>query len=167
MSKSGIVLLAGYLAWAVAACRAGEPTERIIPVTASETVTVEAPAPEIHPEADLAATGSADCCPAHGCGGLGGWLGEHMHGCSCARRAWEWLTYRPSHCPVWCSHCTHICAPTCTPPLYTYFLWHCQAGGCGGAMGHHAPAPSVAVTPVAEGTYTEGTITQPATPAAP
>ena len=168
MSRSGTVLLVGYLAWAVAACRATEPAGRIIPVDATETVMADAAAPGIHPDAELAAPGSADCCPvAHGCGGLAGWLGEHMHGCSCARRAWEWLTYRPAHCPRWCSHCGHYPSPTCTPPLYTYFLWHCQAAGCGGAAWHLAAAPGVADSPVAGGTFTEGTITEAATPARP
>ena len=193
MSRIGIVLLAGVIAGAAVPCRADETTdnqasERIIPVAAAETapvqVDVPGPGPSTEPGTPLAAANTepvapsmepvapapADCMPeAHGCGGLGVWISQHAHGCHCARRFWEWLTYYPQSCPRWCSHCGCTCAPTCVPPLYTYFLWHCHAAGCGGPVAHHAPAPATAEATVTEGTVTmgmvsEGTATQPTAP---
>jgi hypothetical protein len=165
MSKMGLVLLTTCLAWAAAVCRADEGGEIIVLPGASERIDA-GPGPEMAPvEASAPAMSMApEAAPAtpddwaasgHGCGGLAGWVGQHLHGCHCARRAWQWLTYYPERCPCWCSHCGHTCAPTCVPPLYTYFLWHCQAG-CG-AAGHHIPAHSAAVAPVTEGTVTDGT----------
>ncbi len=190
MSRIGIVLLAGFIAWTAVPCRADETAdsqeatpERMTPVPSTDktptpsaipestpSTAAAVPATDAHPEVALP---QGDCtAEAHGFGGLAGWISTHTHSCQCARKFWQWLTYYPQPCSVWCSHCGHKCAPTCVPPLYTYFMWHCQAAGCGGAVAHHAPVPTTAVAPVTDGTVTmgtgsEGTATESTAPAMP
>jgi hypothetical protein len=179
MSRIGIILLAGVLAWTAAPCRADETAdsqsqeatpERVAPTPAPDSTPAQNGVGEAVPTTPAALVAdvhtdhgtvvSSECASDACChGGLTGWISQHTHGCQCARRFWDWLTYYPGSCPRWCSHCGCTVAPTCTPPLYTYFLWHCDAahGGCCGANGHHAPAPTTAVTPAANGMVTEGT----------
>jgi hypothetical protein len=185
MSRIGIVLLAGVLAWTAAPCRADETAdsqsqdpvpERVTPVPTPDTADAQPGGPQAAStpaalagdvQMDHGTPVSGDCSPDACChGGLKGWISQRTHGCQCARRFWDWLTFYPGSCPRWCSHCGCTVAPTCTPPLYTYFLWHCDAahGGCCGANGHHAPAAAAAVAP-ANGMVTEGTaVTEEAPP---
>jgi len=49
-------------------------------------------------------------------------------------RLCDWLLYRPMR-----SHCACCCVVSpCTPPVYTWFLDHCQAAGCRGGCGYTA-----------------------------
>jgi len=158
MTRMGVLLLAGSLAWAAAPCRADDVGERIVPVAASEPAAVDAaaPAPGTPAESDAPAPAApaeaeAPAAPegeanAHWRGGLVGWVGSLRPTGECARRAWDWLTYCPHSGPRWCTGCGRTSAPTCVPPLYTYFLWN-NGAGCGGTGGHCEGVAGVAIVP--------------------
>lgn len=75
-------------------------------------------------------------CAAPACAGH---CGKH------SGRLCDWLLYKP---PSGRCACHHKVAP-CTPPLYTFFLDMCAAGGCNHGCAHAAPA--VAPAPVGAG----------------
>jgi len=155
MTRLGVLLLAGCLAWAAAPCLADDAAQKAVPAPATGTAVVESTAPAPSPAAEAVETAGPECePPSH----LSGLAGRFMPTGECARRAWDWLTYRPESCPRCCSGCGRTCAPTCVPPLYTYFLWQCQAGtgGMGGqCCGTHATELL---------SISQGEITQPAVP---
>jgi hypothetical protein len=147
MTRLGALLLASSLAFAGPTGRADEPVTPAALDSAAQDAAAPAPAAAdtATPAPPPAGTGTAIImmnetpAPAPCCGGNPGLLG----------RLWDWLTYCPQSCNRACSHCTRQCMPTCAPPPYTYFLWHCQAG-CGGhgcATSSYA-APAAGITPV-------------------
>jgi hypothetical protein len=62
------------------------------------------------------------CCAAPACA---------KHERSCLDCLCNWLHYKPRHCGC------HCAVSTCWPPLYTWFVDMCPAGGCG----HAGPGP--------------------------
>ena len=135
MSRMGAFLVAGYLAFAAGVGRADKPVQTAAsPQT--DGVSAEAGTAATPVEmADLPPPGQ----PATSCG----WFRRCLPSGTCARRLWQWATYRPESCPRTCSQCGRLPTPTCFPPLYTYFLWHCANCSDG-----HAPGPPAAVPDV-------------------
>jgi hypothetical protein len=93
----------------------------------SQTIVQESSPPIVagtFPDVDCGACEDT-CTPAKG----------HSHAGGCARRLWEWLTYRPlrAGCPA-CGDsccCCKCCNPCCHPHGYEYFLRDCSGGhGC-------------------------------------
>jgi hypothetical protein len=139
MNRMAGLLMAGCLIWAGTACRADDkaaktPSQSPYAPAAEATLPTSA-VPEV------AEPASADC--ATECAGHAGLLSRFQSDGHCARRLWAWLTYCPQSCPRSCSECGRVCAPTCTPPLYQYFLWHCDAAGNTGHCGCGAAATPV------------------------
>jgi hypothetical protein len=131
------LLLSASVALAGTTCRADDTSPApVAPAPATGVVVLEETAPQ------GCGAAPAIACEAHE-GGNHGLIGRLRPSGNCARKLVDWLTY----CPGSCGHCGRTCAPTCVPPLYTYFLWHCGAGcggaGCGGP-GCGAPAAVVA-----------------------
>jgi hypothetical protein len=115
MKRVCVVLASGLLLLAASAARAEENgvegTLKLAPVPA---------------EAKASCGAAGPCCAAHACDkGCGGHSGRIL----------DWLCYKPARCHACCCHISN-----CYPPLYTWFLDMCPAGGCGhGGCGHTAP----------------------------
>jgi hypothetical protein len=123
---AGVSKPVGQNTAAPAAAKDSDPAVLGVAAGTSESVIQTGAVVEAHSITPIAAE---SCCESQPC---------HGHSCGdCAHRLCEWLTYRALPCPCCCGkHCT----PTCTPPLYTFFLWHCEAGCC------HPDAP-FSITP--------------------
>jgi hypothetical protein len=127
MTRMGVLLAAGTMAFAATACWADGPVDSAPAVTTGTSVIVETVDPA-HAENGVIVETDVQC-------GSAGCAHRFLPSGECARKFWDWMTYCPQTCRRGCSTCTRTCAPTCVPPLYTYFQWY-GGSNCGGACSH-------------------------------